>query len=283
MNSNLDDIIHQFATLCVAAYAIGSQYCLLAEPSMHSQDPVTDIVNRINAIFDYVSKTTDGILIPGEPRSATFMDLSDTANNFGRPESAWIMAKTYLDLETALRNSNQSGQIKRQVSSSSNLSFAFLEATTQNDILSLAPFSTAIINCVEANFIGINDTDSFSNYVLTQTKENPYAAYQGIWWYSMDVPCPNLTSFNPERLPIQFSPAIRNKIIITARTYQIRFPMAAAMNTYHFVGAQNAVVFVHDVFGYNMMGDGDPDDCTMNVMKAYFTEGTKYCILLLIP
>lgn len=50
--------------------------------------------------------------------------------------------------------------------------------------------------------------------------------------------------------------------------------MSSAINTYNFVGAENAVVFVHDVFSYDVIFSGDPDECTMNVMKSYLTQGT---------
>ena len=126
MFSNLDDVTHQFANYCLAAYETDPKYCPLAGPSSNSHDPVTDIVNRINTAIDYLSKTTD----PRNDETWSFIRLTSfLSSNVGDPLEVWNWAQGYLDLETAIQNLGTSSRIKRQVSSGSQLSFASLEDT----------------------------------------------------------------------------------------------------------------------------------------------------------
>lgn len=275
MNSNIDDIFLQFANFCVAAYEINSQYCPLAGPSMNSQDPATDIVNRIYAIFDDLSKIPRGVYIPEYNGTYSFL----TEEMEVAPIAGWVFAaqgnaQNFLYLESAIQKVRSSSQMKRQVSSSSNLSFASLNQAWLDDTYYYDNLATQFIDCADSNFIGINDTDSYVNYASKLINDNLITGYQGIVYFTEDIPCPNLTSYNPERLPTQFPPAVHNRIIIIAQTHNMGFPMKAAMNTYNFVGPDNAVVFVHDAFGYDELAINDLDECTMSVMKEYFANGT---------
>lgn len=229
MFSNLDDTTHQFANFCLAAYKTDPKYCTFAGPSINSQDPVTDMVNRINGVNDYLSKNPYGLPLLNKNETWTFLDTAGLLTDLGNPFEVWYWAQIYHNLEMSLQNVS-TGRIKRQVSSNWNLSFASLDATEFNPV-SDGVYTNTIIECAESSSIGINDIDSFSEYVK-QTEDNPLIAYQSLWWNWKHIPCPNLTLYNPERLPTQFSSSVRNRTIVAAQTHTFGYPMTAAMNTY---------------------------------------------------
>ena len=170
--------------------------------------------------------------------------------------------------KTAIHNQRQTGQMRRDIVSGPNNSFASLNIyDTFSGLINI--LTSEITTCVDSNTTGINDIDSITNYVLKQTEIDPIIAWQGSWNGAQNISCPDFKSHNPEKLPTVFPKNIRDQIIITARQYDFGFPMNGTLNTYNFVGARNAAVFVHNSYARGVM-----DDRTMNVMKSYFGEGT---------
>ena len=83
---------------------------------------------------------------------------------------------------------------------------------------------------------------------------------------------PDLSSYNIEKFTGPFPASISNKILIVAELYSLGNSYNSILNTYEFVGEDNSAFLIHDAFGTSL---SDPNNCTLNAIRAYFTNGTE--------
>jgi hypothetical protein len=259
--SNIPDFLDQFAGYCAAAAEIDSKYCQLASASMKSSDPTSDIVNRINNILNVLAtrpafSASDGALF-------AYFELASTTGTSWSPGDWHSTVNMLVDIENTIQ-----ARHKRDTSSSANLSYAAFHDYFAKD----NPFTSFVLGCIDNSYTDINDDTSFIDYLSSQIARNSLIAYQGIDFGSC-IGWPNLASHNLEKFTGPFPASISNKILIVAESYSVGYSYNSILNTYEFVGADNAVLLIHDAFG-RTLGD-DPNNCTLNTVQAYLINGYK--------
>lgn len=256
-NSNTFDVFNQFAGYCAAAAEIDPKYCPLASASMKSIDPTDDIFNRIKNIFNTLA-TVSSIY---SSKSNTTYDydylIKETA--VIKIPSRWnSFADTLLDLERAIQS-----QRKRDTTSSADFN------TFRGDTYLTAfagTLTSLALPCIDNNYTTINNDTSFTNYLSKQIARNNVIGYQGIE-YGVCLGWPDLSSYNVEKFTGPFPASLRNKILIVAEVYIIGNAYNSILNTYEFVGEDNAVLLIHDAFGTIF---ADRNNCTLNAIREYF-------------
>ena len=186
----------------------------------------------------------------------------------GLPTSRCLLIWNYfanllLDIEITIQ-----AQHKRDTSSSANLSYAAFN----DDFALFNPFTSSVLGCIDNSYAGINNETSFIDYLSKQIARNNLIAYQGIDLGAC-IGWPNLTSHNLEKFTGPFPASISNKILIVAESYSVGYSYNSVLNTYEFVGADNAVLLIHDAFGHTL--DDDPNNCTLNTVQAYLINGIE--------
>lgn len=267
--SNLPDITYQLAIYCVTAAQIDTKYCPFAAASLNAANPAADVVNRINNLTNYLSSVPD-VFNSRTNVTYQFFDFQSSiwSWDLALPGQINDWAQYCLDIEQTIQAQKQSNRMRRDSPSSGNLTFASFDPDNAPFAGTFNPFP--VTACVESSFVNIHDNESFIDYVSKQLAINPVIGYRGVFGYGYCVGWPNLTSYDVEKFTGPFPSQINNQIVIVARTYNLGFPMGAALNTYKFVGDNNAIVLVEDGFGRE-----DSDDCMTSIIQDYFANGTK--------
>jgi hypothetical protein len=272
-NSNAPDILLQFAISCINATEIKPDGCPLALASMNTSDPASDIVRRVNNILaelaangPYISKTN------------TTYAFTNTAGQISHtlsfPETWALVASRLLSRENTIQSQNKTSNSKREVSNS-NLLFSDFNISNPFYGSSNGFVRSAVIN-LDLNYANITDINSFVQSLSQEATEDGFIVYRTMW-AATGLGWPNLTAYNIERFTGPFPSNIRNKILIVAAPYSEGYPLTSAMNTYEFLGPDNAAFFVHNGFGSNFTKD--PNDCTMETIMAYFANGANFPLM----
>lgn len=261
-------MIALLADSCVAAAQIDPKYCPFASASLKSPDPTAEVVNRIQNIVDYFISTPT-LYNPQTNTTYTFTLISEFLTEIvGFPQEWPSYQQICLDVETTIQNQVHSHKRRDDTSSNINLSFSKIN---ERDLFSgyINQFTDKILSCLDNSFEGINDTISFANYLYGQIKDDPLIAYLG-FTNANCIGWPNLTSYNLEKYTSSFPSNIHNKMIIIAEPNNGFTSINASINTYQFVGPENAVVLIHDGIGGDIWMD--INNCTLNTIQAYFAN-----------
>jgi hypothetical protein len=266
--SNLPDVLYQFATICVAAAEINSTSCPLALPSMKTPDPARDIVGRVYAVLETLASNIQQYSSIYNGSNTYKGNIDDISDSLADPKLWPSLATFILGLEdlVAQKSSNHK---KRHQEPTNFLLYSPLDPVA--GLTSFANFNArAAIMPLDSNYTNIANASSFVDYILKQIEQNSFIAYGGLD-YAAGLGWPDATDYNVERFTGPFPSQTNNKIVIISRTYNAGHPPKSALNTYEFIGSDNAVLLVHDGFGY--LFTEDPNDCINDSIKSYFTKG----------
>ena len=260
--SNLPHILHKFALACIAANKMDPKSCQLASRSIPTSDPADDIVERINNIHNTLASKGPYSSVEFNV-THTFSNIADAIDFFLRTPGGWdSLATTLLDLETAIHTQKPSNHIKQDI--------AFLNIDPENPFSGQwNPFVWPAVKYLDSSYANIADANSFVNYLSKQLRNNSLIAYQGLS-AAHGIGWPNLAAHKVEKFTGPFPSHVRNKILIVAEAYNPGYSVSSALSTYEFLGSNNAVMLIHDGWGYNFTTD--PNDCTTHAIKAVFSK-----------
>jgi hypothetical protein len=271
-HSNLPDVLTSFAEACVAAAEMSPKSCPLASPSMGTSEPSTDIVQRVNNILSALA--SNGPYHSSElEHTYTFANTANEIyNDLQLPERWAGLATSLLQRETTINTQNSSGHVERDIAFS---------ATDQDNPFSGREnvFVASAIMYLDSSYANISDVNSFVGYLSKQAQINSLIAYQGLT-AAAGLGWPNLTAYNVQKFTGPFPSQIGNKILVIAETNDPLHSMKSSLNTYEFLGPDNAVLLIHDGFGYKV--EIDPNNCTTGAIKAYFANGMPLLFAKLI-
>ena len=265
-------ILGYFAEQCVAAFHIHDLSCPLAAASMEAKDPAAHLLRRIN--FMVTELKAKPIL---SQKQFSLYDLGyDVMVDLGDPALWLTLAREFNHLANATKNST----LRRRSLNQASVNATFPpEANPGLLHSSLDPaalfsgdfniFTDPAVKCLDANYEDINNVTSFVEYISGLIDANVWN-FEGVE-AARCLSWPNLTAFNVEQFREPVSPKLSNKIIVIGITHNAWHSYSGALSTYDYFGEDNAVFLIHDAVGLN--SQQDPNECTTNLLTAYFVKG----------
>ena len=258
--SELPRILQEYATMCVDAANMNSEYCPFA-----NGDSASDVVKRINNIITSLSQNAGYINAQpnGSPRTFTLSSfLNNASYTFWNPGSIPAFAEPLLEAEESI-----SSHITKR--SLPNLNFSN-QAIGDSLAGATNPFAGDARSCIDNSFELINTSTDFINYLSDQLAQNPLIAFNGLG----DATClnwPNLTTSDVQRYRQPFPGEIKNKLLVIGVTGDPACSFAGAVATFEYVGMNNSAFLIHDAYGYGTVSQAN--NCSKAVLKEYFVNG----------
>ena len=273
-------IVSEIAGFCVAAALVNPKACLFAVASLNESNPVADLNDRIDYIL---ANLTDAAYVdPANDNIFSFETITNAiVSNIYSPVQFHDLAQGFLDFEKAIKTGNRANfsQLEtRSLSSRSTPNISF-SSFNQNDPLAGAnnPFLFPAIFCLEANFTGIDNPTTFAEHASNLVEKIPLSAYISIS-VAICLGWPNLSPYNIEHFTENVFPSnLANKLLIVGVTNDPITPYHGALDTYGYIGSDNANFLIHDAYGHCSIAN--PNSCTITAIRSFISNGKNHCTI----
>jgi hypothetical protein len=107
-------------------------------------------------------------------------------------------------------------------------------------------FTFPAVTCIDVSYANIDTAQSFTNYIYNQIQQNPFVGELSGSFASC-LGWPNLTAYNAETIYAGNYPSkLANQMLVIGVMDDPVCPYPGALETYEFVGDENASFLVHE-------------------------------------
>lgn len=272
---SIPSVIEMFSAQCITAADQDIKYCPLASKSLNTTNPATDLAGRIYTIFEKL-KTQSFWKEKYQYAISLQCALSATRNRLMNPREYPGLASLYRyfeqELEDQAAKSSLAGKSKSYTTPSpSTTNITTADYRPEDPLIGDAnEFVNPAVLCLDNNLRGIENASAFVDHMLYQIDQDLIAGGLGLS-VAVCLGWPDLEAYGVERPSTPFPETLRNKVLVVGITGDPVTPYHSALNTYNFIGAQNANFLRHEGIGHCTMSSWNT--CTEKSLTAYFVNG----------